>query len=202
MMARLKPASPHGIDLLRRLTYASAKRIYGRSLAPTGIVAHSRPLLAGYAAISLASDRYANAVEPRLKKLGMLRAAQLVGCEWCLDFGSKLAHDSAIAQDKLRELSRWLESERFEPDEPLVLEYADGMTRTPVEVSDELFERLRARFDERQIVELTLAIALENFHARSNWAFGIESEGFSEGSYCVRPAEAGRAPIAEVPAAR
>jgi len=73
---------------------------------------------------------------------------------------------------------------------------------TPVEVSDELFERLRARFDERQIVELTLAIALENFHARSNWAFGIESEGFSEGSYCVRPAEAGRAPIAEVPAAR
>jgi len=49
---------------------------------------------------------------------------------------------------------------------------------------------------------VTLAIALENFHARSNWAFGIESEGFSEGSYCVRPAEAGRAPIAEVPAAR
>lgn len=201
-MARLKPASPRGIDLLRRLTYASSKRLYGRSLEPTGIVAHSRPLLAGYGAISLANERYARAVEPRLKKLAMLRAAQLVGCEWCLDFGSRLAHDSAIAPDKLRELSRWGESERFDRDERLVLEYADRMTRTPVEVSDELFDRLVARFDERQIVELTLAIALENFHARSNWAFGIESQGFSEGSYCVPPAEADRAPIAEVPAAR
>jgi AhpD family alkylhydroperoxidase len=201
-MARLKPAQPRGIDLLRRLTYASARRMYGRSLEPTGIVAHSRPLLAGYAAISLASERYANAVEPRLKKLAMLRAAQLVGCEWCLDFGSKLAHESGIPEDKLRELSHWSESERFDELERLVLEYADRMTRTPVEVSDELFHRLTAHFDERQIVELTLAIALENLHARSNWALGIESEGFSEGSYCVRPAETARAPFAEVPAAR
>jgi len=68
-----------------------------------------------------------------------------------------------------------------------VLEYAEAMTRTPVEVSDELFERLQARFDERQIVELTMAIGLENLYGRSNWALGIEGEGFSEGMYCVRP---------------
>jgi AhpD family alkylhydroperoxidase len=201
-MARLRPATPQGIDLVRRLTNASAKRIYGRTLEPTEIIAHSRPLLLGYAAITLASQRYANSVELRLKQLAELRVAQLVGCEWCLDFGSKLARDSGIPDEQLRELSRWRESERFDELERLVLEYADAMTRIPVEVADELFARLRACFDERQIVELTMAIALQNLYARSNWALGIEGEGFSDSSYCVRPAQSVPTPIAEASAAR
>jgi AhpD family alkylhydroperoxidase len=201
-MARLRPATPQGIDLVRRLTNASAKRIYGRTLEPTEIIAHSRPLLLGYAAITLASQRYANSVEPRLKQLAELRVAQLVGCEWCLDFGSKLARDSGIPDEQLRELGRWRESERFDELERLVLEYADAMTRIPVEVADELFARLRACFNERQIVELTMAIALQNLYARSNWALGIEGEGFSDSSYCVRPAQSVPTPIAEASAAR
>jgi AhpD family alkylhydroperoxidase len=117
----------------------------------------------------------------------MLRAAQLVGCEWCLDFGSWHAHQAGDSDEKLRELSRWRDSEQFDDEERLVLEYAEAMTRTPVGVPDELFARLRDRFDERQIVELTVTIALENLYARTNWALGIEGEGFSEGMYCVAP---------------
>jgi alkylhydroperoxidase family enzyme len=101
-----------------------------------------------------------------------------------------------------RELSRWRASERFDELERLVLEYADAMTCIPVEVADELFERLRGCFDERQIVELTMAIALENLYARSNWALGIEGEGFSDSGYCVRPAQSVPTPIAEAAAAR
>lgn len=41
------------------------------------------------------------------------------------------------------------------------------------------------RFDERQLIDLTMAIALENLYCRFNWALGIESEGFSAGMYCV-----------------
>jgi AhpD family alkylhydroperoxidase len=186
-MARIKAAEPHGLDPIRRLTYASARRMYGRTLAPTEIVAHHRPLLAGYAAVSLALERFSRSMPPRLKHLAMLRVAQLIGCEWCLDFGSRLAQDAGCPAQDLRELSRWRESHRFGEPERLVLEYAEAMTRTPVEVSDELFERLHARFDEPQIVELTMAIALENLYSRSNWAIGIEGEGFSEGMYCVRP---------------
>jgi hypothetical protein len=48
-------------------------------------------------------------------------------------------------------------------------------------------EQLAAHFDEAQLVELTSAIALENYRARFNWAFGLESQGFSEGAYCVAP---------------
>jgi alkylhydroperoxidase family enzyme len=67
----------------------------------------------------------------------------------------------------------------------LVLEYADAMTQTPVEVSDALFARLRGRFSDSQLVELTSAIAWENYRARFDHAFGIEAENFAEGAVCA-----------------
>ena len=186
-MPRLDHAQPKRLDPVRRLTYASAKRMYGRTLEPTRIVAHHRPLLLGYGAVSLALERFSRSVPSRFKNLAMLRTAQLVGCEWCLDFGSKMAAESAVPEQDLRELSRWRESDRFDQLDRLVLEYAEAMTRTPVEVPDELFARLREHFDERQLVELTMAIGLENLYGRTNWALGIEGEGLSEGMYCVVP---------------
>ncbi len=186
-MTRLSPVTTKGPDLLRRYAFRSARKSYGRTLEPLRVLAHHRPLMAGYGAFSLAADRYASSVDERLKSLAMLRAAQLIGCEWCLDFGSHLAVGGGVPEEDLRELSLWRSSERFDAVDRLVLEYAEGMTRTPVEVSDGLFAQLREHFDERQMVELTLAIAAENLHARTNWAFGIEGAGYSEGTYCVRP---------------
>jgi len=186
-MSRLPAAEPRGLDPVRRLTFASAKRMYGSRLEPSAVVAHHRPLLLGYGAVSLALDRFANRVAPRYKSLAMLRTSQLIGCEWCLDFGSKHAHDAGVPEADLRELSLWQQSERFDAVDRAVLEYAEAMTRTPVEVSDELVARLRETFDEPQLIELTLAISLENLYSRTNWALGIEGEGFSEGMYCVRP---------------
>ena len=71
--------------------------------------------------------------------------------------------------------------------ERLVLEYADAMTRVPVEVSDAFFARLRERFSEAELVELTSAIAWENYRARFDHAFGIEGENFTEGAVCAMP---------------
>ncbi|HSY90503.1 MAG TPA: hypothetical protein VK812_03980 [Candidatus Binatus sp.] len=68
-----------------------------------------------------------------------------------------------------------------------MLEFADGMTRTPVEVSDALFARLREKFGEAELVELTSAIAWENYRARFDHAFGIEAENFSDGAVCALP---------------
>jgi len=192
-MSRLEPAQPRGLDLIRRVTYASARRMYGRPLEPTQVIAHHRPLLAGFGVMGLASERFSNSVDRELKDLAMLRASQLIGCEWCLDFGSWLAQRAGAPEEKLRELSRWRESDRFDDRERLVLEYTDAMTRTPVEVPDELFARLREHFDARQIVELTMAIALENLYSRFSWAMGIEGAGFSEGMYCVVPEGSGAA---------
>ncbi len=71
--------------------------------------------------------------------------------------------------------------------ERLVLRYVVGMSATPVEVSNEVFDQLRQNFDSRQLVELTSCIAWENYRARFDHAFSIEAEEFCEGAYCPVP---------------
>ncbi len=75
----------------------------------------------------------------------------------------------------------------FSETERLVLEYADAMTRTPVEVPDALFAKLREKFTDAQLVELTATLAWENYRARFDHAFGVEAEGFTQGSHCAMP---------------
>ena len=62
--------------------------------------------------------------------------------------------------------------------EQLALEYTDGVSATPVDVPDELFERLRAAFSEREIVELTAQIAQENGNAKLSRPLRIEANNF------------------------
>ena len=68
-------------------------------------------------------------------------------------------------------------SSNFDRREKAVLRFAEALTRTPAEVSDALFEDIRELFSTEQIVELTAAAALENYRARFNCAFKIESDG-------------------------
>ena len=95
-----------------------------------------------------------------------------------------------MTEAQLRDLPAYEESAAFSPLEKLVLDYTVEMTRTPVEVPDALFGALAAKFDEAQLVELTAAIAWENYRARFDHAFGIEAQGFSEGAYCPLPERA------------
>lgn len=81
-------------------------------------------------------------------------------------------------EEKVREVSTWRESRRFSEAERVALEYAEAMTITGQRVGDDLFARLRACYDEAQIVELTAAVALENFRSKFNVPLGIEAQGF------------------------
>ena len=79
-------------------------------------------------------------------------------------------------------------SQAFSELEKLVLRYTVAMTQTPVEVSDELFQQLQKHLNSKQMVELTSAIAWENYRARFDHAFGVESAGFMTGAFCPLPA--------------
>jgi AhpD family alkylhydroperoxidase len=183
--ARIRGVERSSNPLVRYVFRESRKR-FGRVPVPVAVTAHHPPLLAGYGMLELVTER-SHRMDERLKQLAELKAAQLAGCEWCLDFGSALVRSKGITDEEMRALVDYADSDVLGPDDKLVLDYATGMSRTPVEVSDELFERLRARFDEAQLVELTSVIALENYRARFNWALGIQEEGYSEGAYCVAP---------------
>jgi alkylhydroperoxidase family enzyme len=82
------------------------------------------------------------------------------------------------AQAKVREVERFRDSRLFDERERLALEVAERMTITGQRVDDALFERLRERFSEAEVVELAATVALENFRSRLNAALGVEAQGF------------------------
>ena len=64
----------------------------------------------------------------------------------------------------------------FNKTERLVIELADAMADTPSNVSDDLYARLRDQFSEEQLLELGGHIAFENYRARLNRVFDVESD--------------------------
>ena len=64
----------------------------------------------------------------------------------------------------------------FNDTERLVIELADAMTDTPANVSDDLYARLRKQFSEEQLMQLGAQIAFENYRARWNRIFIVESD--------------------------
>jgi len=69
-------------------------------------------------------------------------------------------------------------SRHYSAPERAALAFAEAMTITGQKVTDELFAEARRHFSEAQVVELTAAVALENFRSKFNVALGIESQGF------------------------
>jgi alkylhydroperoxidase family enzyme len=85
---------------------------------------------------------------------------------------------AGATDDKIRQVPTWRDSELFSATEKDALEYAEKMTITGEKVTDELWGRLRGHFTEAQLVELTAAVALENFRSKFNVPLGVEAQGF------------------------
>jgi 4-carboxymuconolactone decarboxylase len=184
-MTRIDGVSSREASPLVKLLYRLSRRQIGRMVDPVGVYAHAPAVLIGYGMFERATGKQHH-VEERLKALAELKAAAVVSCEFCVDIGSSLGREAGISEAQMLELPRYRDSDSFDDLEKLVLDYATAMSRTPATVSDELFDALREHFDERQLVELTNVIALENMRARFNSAFEMTPAGFSEGMVCAR----------------
>jgi len=207
-MSRIQPVQPgqagpltRGVlRLARRKTGQVAGRHTDRMIEPAEVYAHAPRLLLGYGMLELATEKVSR-VDVRLKELAQLKAGALTQCEYCMDIGSSIARRCGLSDEQLLALPRYRESELFSELEKLVLDYAAGMSVTPVQVSDELFAALRKHFDDAQLVELTSVIAVENLRGRFNLALGIGAAGFSEGMVCAVPETSPAAAGGEAPRA-
>jgi AhpD family alkylhydroperoxidase len=202
-MTRIDVVQAKQANPLVRLVYRLSRRQLGRDVDPVAVYAHAPSVLIGYGAFERATGKQ-HRVEERLKVLAETRAAAVVNCEFCMDIASSIARDAGVTERQLSAMPHYSDSDEFNELERLVLDYATAMSRTPTTVTDELFAAMRAHFDERQLVELTNVIALENMRARFNSAFDMTPAGFSEGLVCVTPQavdEASRAAAAPAGAA-
>ncbi len=179
------------VKLMYFFTRRSLTQVTGRApermMEPFELYAHTPGLLFGYGMFEWATGTV-HRVDVRLLNLAELKAATLTHCEYCIDLGSQIARRSGLSDAQLLALPRYQESDLFTSLEKLVLDYAVGMSRTPVDVPDALFAELRQHLNDAQIVELTSVIALENLRGRFNLALGVGAAGYSEGMVCAVPA--------------
>jgi alkylhydroperoxidase family enzyme len=195
-MTRIDGVSTKSANPFVRLLYRLSRRQLGRDVDPVAVYAHAPKLLIGYGVYERATAAE-HRVEERLKVLAETKAAAIVNCEFCCDIASSIAREAGVTEPQLLAMPNYRDSDRFTTLEKLVLDYASAISRTPTGVTDELFAAMRQHFDERQMVELTNVIALENMRARFNSAFDMTPAGFSEGMVCVAPeALAAPAPLA------
>lgn len=169
----------------RKLAQMTGLRTAGM-LEPLRMYAHIPRLLNAYGRLEQAESKL-DILSPRHRALAELKAATTVRCEYCIDLGSQIARQWGITDEELLALAAYRDAECFSAVDKLVLEYATAISRTPVEVGDELFEALRAHFDTAQLVGLTHVITLGNLRARFNLALGIGSSGFSGDRVCALP---------------
>jgi AhpD family alkylhydroperoxidase len=194
-MARIKGVSPAQAGLYVKIVYHFTRRSIAtltgrqveRMIEPLEMYAHVPVLFKGYAKLEQATAKL-HRLDKRLHALAELKAATLTHCEYCIDMGSAIARQWGLTDQEILALPSYQVSPLFTELDKLVLGYAVGMSSTPVDVPDELFDRLRQHLDDGQIVELTHHIALENMRGRFNLALGIGPAGFSDGMVCAVPA--------------
>ena len=161
-------------------------------LEPLRMYAYIPKLLNAYGRLEMAESKM-DILSPRHRALAELKSATTVRCEYCIDLGSQIARRWGITDAELLAMTDYRDADCFSDLDKLILAYATAISRTPVEVSDELFDALRAHFSTAQLVGLTHVITLGNLRARFNIALDIGSSGFSGNQVCALPEARGGA---------
>ncbi len=172
--ARMSPARA-GL-VVRAMSWWS-RRTYGDVLQPGLVMAHNRKVLMTNIRTGRSVEKW-DALDAEITDLATLAAAATVGCSWCLDFGYWVSHGHGVDRDKLEAVTTWRTSGAYTELERQVIAYAEAMSRTPVEVTDEMVAWLVRELGEPAVVELTAVVALESQRSRFNLALGLESQGF------------------------
>ena len=173
------PAKPdRGYPFFLRPFFWNQRRKYGDVLQSALLWARSPKLFLGVATLYGMIDRKSSPIDPALRSLLTVRVSQINHCPFCVDINSAMLLRRGVSLDKIEALAEWRDYPLFSAREQAALAYAEAVTRSDLEVDDNLFERLRAHFDDDGIIELTALIAFQNMSSKFNSALGVPAQGF------------------------
>jgi len=132
-----------------------------RTLAPD---AYEIVLALGKAAAKAGLDK-------QLLELIKLRASQINGCAFCVQFHILHGESLDIPSDKLNLVVVWREAPQFSPRERAALAWTEALTLLPGGVSDEVYAQASAEFSEQELAYLSSAIASINVWNRLGVAY-------------------------------
>ena len=163
-----------------RLLFNGQKRKYGQVLI-SGLLWGRVPRL--FVAISLVFgflNRKKSPISPTLRALLCVRISQINVCNSCIDLNSALIAEREGSMVKVDALDNWRDSDVFTDQERISLEYAESITFSDRQISDDLFARLRSHFDEEAIVELTGLIGYQYMSNIFNVSLQIPTQGLCQ----------------------
>ncbi|SAL59857.1 carboxymuconolactone decarboxylase family protein [Caballeronia telluris] len=112
------------------------------------------------------------AIEHSIVDLVQIRASQMNGCAFCVDMHVKEAKLHGERELRLHHVAIWRESTLFAPRERAALAWTEVLTRIPeAGVPDDLYERVRTQFSEKELSDLTFEVMAINGWNRANVAF-------------------------------
>ena len=112
------------------------------------------------------------AIEESIRDLVAIRASQINGCAFCVDMHVKQAKINGERELRIHHLTTWRESTLFAPRERAALACTEVLTKLPEEgVAEELYERVRTQFSEKELSDLTYEVMAINGWNRANVAF-------------------------------
>ncbi|MGO4307096.1 MULTISPECIES: carboxymuconolactone decarboxylase family protein [unclassified Cupriavidus] len=111
-------------------------------------------------------------IEESIRGLVEIRASQLNGCGFCLDMHIKQAKIHGERELRLHHVAIWRESTLFSPRERAALAWTEVLTNIPAHgVPDEIYDRVRTQFSEKELTDLTFLVMSINGWNRLNVAF-------------------------------
>lgn len=169
-------------SLKMKLAYALCKRRLGKVITPFKVVSARVPaIIPVYQAITKYMTRTAR-LEPSLLLLIQSYTANRNGCGFCVDITRSFASGDPALLEKLWRVMGFATDPIFSDGERAALAYVAEVTERH-EATDATFAELKKHFTDEQIVEITLANAIEHFYNLVNKPLGIESDGLC----AVRP---------------
>lgn len=98
-------------------------------------------------------------IDHKLIELIKIRASQINGCAFCLDMHTKDARANGETEQRIYCLSAWRETPFYQESERVALELTEAVTTISANgVPDDLYERVRLHFDEKQFIDLITII--------------------------------------------
>ncbi len=102
-------------------------------------------------------------LEPSLLELVRMRTSQLNGCGYCLDMHSKDARAEGETEQRLYVLPAWREAPFYTPRERAALAWTEALTLiSATDIGDGLYAQTREHFNEKELVDLTIAVIAIN----------------------------------------
>ncbi|HRO81828.1 MAG TPA: carboxymuconolactone decarboxylase family protein [Alicycliphilus denitrificans] len=137
----------------------------------------------GFAAmLALELHARASGLEHGLLELVKTRVSQLNGCAFCLDMHTKDARAAGESEQRLYLLPAWREAPCYTERERAALAWAEAVTLLKdQQVPDDVYEQARRQFDEKALVDLTLAIVAINGWNRLSVSFRTEAGSYQPG---------------------